>query len=417
MEKYLAKKGAFITARHIEMLQELVYKNIERRLKSLVKTPGLAIISDQNGLQDDWKITDAGSSNIQIKAGLAILDNYEVIELENDSDNIAVTDDSTTYTVIATRDDDEDEEGTIAVTTGSLTLEGTGTSFEDHIEAGDWILLEGSSYSGNEVPLIVGSVTDDDTLVVESIDGDGNDVSLTTESGLTFSKIGRFASGYPAGSENENIVNHDAVEIVLTTSPGSYSNYITLGTVSNTSGSLTIVDSREDSILELRGDHKSQTASENQADSPAPDRFGGGTIWAEVMTDGTNAVLIDDTIDWRDRIISIAAYVSYPSATPSTYLPGTGQPLTGYMTILSSHALDSDSKDIAQAMFYSDNGCGASSINHAAKIINSGDDIQIFVDDGTYLTAGNLALIKDADTANQQTLLLKIDYSPVQNHY
>jgi len=251
MEKVLFKSGCFTTARILELIQHLCEKNIDNRMRCLIQQTGVYIDTDAGGT--DLQVIDAGSGRITVKAGKGILDNYEFVEIESDTDPVAVTADGNTYYVLIQRNDNESEKGTIQVVNGSLTLNGTETHFEDEFVVGERIKMDSpGSYAANEVGLIISSITSDVQMAVDSTDVDGNAVSFTSESLLTYSNIGRYATGYPSGSDNENIRNHDQAEIVVALSKAAYSNYIELATVVNNAGVLTITDLRSASELEVK---------------------------------------------------------------------------------------------------------------------------------------------------------------------
>lgn len=248
MEKLLWESGLFITPRHLELIEIMIKKNFDNRMSAIIKQTGLHIDSSAGGTE--WQVIDVGSGQIQVKAGKAIFADYEFVEMASDSDSISVPVGGATHYVIVTRSDNENETGTIAVTAGSLTLTGTDTLFTEELETGDRILMDSQgAHANNEVELIIASVTDDTHLIVESLDADGDAVSFSTEAGNSFSCIGRFTSGRPA-SGNKNIRNHDQATLVVTTSPGSYSDGIQLATVVNNAGTLTITDLRDSNKLE-----------------------------------------------------------------------------------------------------------------------------------------------------------------------
>lgn len=422
MEKVLYKAGLFMTNRVMDVLNHLNDKNFKRRLELLCKTTGLAIPYEDGDLATDWQIVDAGSGSIQIKAGIAVFSDFEIVKMSSDSDSIAITDDSTTYTVILTRSDSEKEAGTAAVTTGSLTVTGTGTAFDDEFEVGEWIQFDGTN-AANEVPLIISAINSNTELVVESVDGNGDAVALTTESGMDIYSIGRFANGYPASGDDRHIRNHDLATIVVTTSPGSYSPKITIGTVSNTGGTLTIVDQRESSLLEVISFNlKNQTSSENLNDSTVPNLYGGGTIWIEAQTNGTTVVKLDDTIDWRDRIIAVQAWISNPDATPGSLRPPTIN-LGGAVSISgtgSSSEIPHGTSFHGAVLWTKDGGNTVSFANSFLFWMNrtasDADPIRFYVDDGTDFTAGDLVMVKASNTYDQHAILMKVDFSPKQNH-
>ncbi len=410
MESLLAKSGLYLTHRNLDLIQILNKKNINCRMKSLIKSTGLVINRDGAGnLEDNWKITDAGSGNIIVQAGKAILSDHECVELEADSSPLAVVDDSTIYYVLLTFNDNECEKGTVSVTNGSLVIAGTNTKFYDELKVGEWVRCDSASYINNEVPLIISSITNNTSLTVESIDAKGSPVSFTTESDMSYSNIGRFATGFPSGSQNENIRNHDRAVLIVATTPSLYDPKVTLGTVSNSGGTLTIDDKRDSSLLELNVNNLFNiTASNNLSDSPAPEKFGGGTIWVEGITNGTTEVILDDSVDLRDRFISITGYLSPTRSDPGFYLPGGAG--TGFSSITVNNAgtlQSSVSASYIAGFVYT--GSGGTSKYIITK--DDGDDIIVYVN-----TSGNLCIVKSTDTSDQEAITFKTDYSPKQNH-
>lgn len=421
MEEVLFKAGLCITDRALELMQHLAKRNFENRMKALIKTTGLAISYTDAGLDDDWQIIDAGGANIQIKAGVAIFDNYQAVEMSSDSDSIPITVGGTVYTVLIQRGDQEKEPGTVQVTAGSLAIVGTNTLFSDEFEVGEWLQFDGTN-SNNEVPLIIASITDNTHLTVESIDGNGDAVSFTNESGMDIYSVGRFANGYPAGGDDNHLRNHDEISIIVTDSPGGYSHKIVLGTVANNAGVLTIVDQREDSLLELKNsfNFNNFTASENLSDSTAPDRYGGGTMWFWKVTNGTTVIKIDDTIDWRDRLITVQGYISPTDATPTGYLPNQPTMQDGSLTIDTDGNLDTAHNYVSGCMYTFDGH--ATGASHSMSFRNDtgavgGDVIVLWVDDGTSFAAGNLVMKESGDANDENALLVRVDFSPKLNFY
>ena len=413
-----------MTNRVMSLFTHLQKKNIDLRLEALLQQTGLAIGYTSNILNDDWKIIDAGGGNIQVKAGVAVFSDYEAAELSADSDSIAVANDLVVYTVLVTRADYEKEVGTIAVTAGSLTLTGTDTLFDDEFEVGEWIKLDAAN-AANQVPLIIASIASNTSMTVEAIDGEGNPVSFANENTIDFWSIGRFANGYPSSGDDENIRNHDNISIVVTTDAPTIANplYIKLGTVSNNAGTLTIVDSREASLLQSKTYYPNIFSSEvNMLDTPAPDKYGGGIVFAVAQTNGLTVVKVDDSIDWRDRLVVAIGFLSYSQVDPSIYKP----PAAGTV-LFSSISVDGDgnleaapSQHFVSGMIYTKNGSAAGSDAFVFKNdtgANPGDQVRLWADDGSSFDAGDLVMVKDANAADQHVIALALLYSPKQNHF
>jgi len=422
MEKVLFKSGLHMTNRVLSLFTHLQKKNIDIRLEALLQQTGLAIGYTSNILDSDWEIVDAGGGSIQVKAGIAVFSDYEAAELDADSDSIAITDDSAVYTVLITRADYEKEVGTVAITTGSLTIAGTSTLFDDEFEVGERFMIDATN-AANQVPLIIASIASNVSMTVEAIDGNGDPVALVNEATLDFWSVGRFANGYPSGGDDENLRNHDQITIVVTLAPGGYSPSIVLGTVARTGAALTIVDQREASLLQSKTYYPNIFSSEvNMLDTPAPDKYGGGIVFAISQTNGLTVVKVDDSIDWRDRLVVAVGFLSYSQVDPSIYKP----PAAGTV-LFSSISVDGDgaleaapSQHFVSGMIYTKNGSAAGSDAFVFKndaAANPGDQVRLWADDGTSFDAGDLVMVKDANTANQHVIALALLYSPKQNHF
>ena len=420
MEKVLFKSGLHMTNRVLSLFTHLQKKNIDLRLEALLSQPGLAISYGNSGLEDDLQIIDAGGGSIQVKAGIAVFSDYEAAELDADSDSIAITDDSAVYTVLITRADYEKEVGTVAVTTGSLTIAGTSTLFDDEFDVGERFMIDATN-AANQVPLIIASIASNVSMTVKAIDGNGDPVALVNEATLDFWSIGWFANGLPSGGDDENIRNHDQITIVVTLAPGGYSPSIVLGTVARTGAALTIVDQREASLMSNKSSDPliDRTGSENQGDVPAPEIVRGGFVWIEAVTNGVNVVLLDSSMDWRDRIVAITGYMSPNTATPANYLTGTGSYVGGSISINSDGAVDTNgSFNFISALIYSEDGGDA----YYACFSNStggnpGSPVGIYVDDGSDFNPGDLVMKKYAGLYDEHAIVIKVAYSPKQNHF
>lgn len=154
-----------------------------------------------------------------------------------------------------------------------------------------------------------------------------------------------------------------------------------------------------------------RTATKNQGDSPAPDKYGGGTIWVEFRTDRTAEVVLDTSIDWRDRYIAVIGYGNYGStALP----PNAGD--SGLDAYFHPEAGSADA--VLQAL------CGGFAYTEQGGDGSADPAMRIHVENEAqtgYLYAksadGNLAFKHRIDPVIDSDIILKIDYSPVQNHY
>jgi hypothetical protein len=493
MKEISFKKGLFMTTRLMQLLSKFNVDSLKKLLKLLTYNTGVKTKYNTTGVLDDsLKVMDGGGGNVYVKSGMALLDDFEPVELTEDSGNMAVPDGGVIYSIMIGRQDTEKEIGTIAVSNGSLTLTGTDTKFTEVLQAGDRIILD-SSNPGNQGTLIIDTVTDDTTASVESVDANGNTISFTTESGLDFTVVGKFAEGYPIGGADRSVRNNDKVLFVVTEIPGSYPDLIILAEVTNNSGVLNINDKRDLSLLEgfhptlnqdnlteltdggdttlhyheedrktsnavddagvllsaaqktdltdgndstahyhaedrktsnLNDDagiiNLSRMSSKNLSDTPAPDEYGGGTVWIECITNADNAIQLDDVIDWRDRIITVTAYLVEDSS-PANVLPGGSNQstITGYI-YKDSTAIDLSKS--AFGIFFSgpgSDGSGAPGSDYYSLSIcyNVIEYIRIFIDNGSLGNAGSLYCKAEASMTNEYALLLRVDYSPVQNHF
>lgn len=153
-----------------------------------------------------------------------------------------------------------------------------------------------------------------------------------------------------------------------------------------------------------------RTATHNQGDSPDPDIYGGGTVWLEELTaNNTTPVIVDDSIDWRDRFITIQGKILESSL--SSDLPGGGDD-DGITTGLED---GNEPVHLAVGMFYSEAGNSGAGNDPGWRFRpDSGADyIYIWADDSD----GKLKMGKaSTSNGNQYAVTIKIDYSPDQGH-
>jgi len=149
-----------------------------------------------------------------------------------------------------------------------------------------------------------------------------------------------------------------------------------------------------------------RTASGNITDTPAPDKYGGGSVWVEegFAEESTAIHTLDDSMDWRQRIIHVSAYMRDGVA----YLPGGAND-----TAIEGKDGGDTPEHYAAGMFFSSDGSAAGATSRLEFSFATEDDLLIFVDSTTgYLRAKKEAQAQESGWA----LLAKIDYSPVQNH-
>ncbi|HNC97850.1 MAG TPA: hypothetical protein PKW90_17100 [Myxococcota bacterium] len=137
------------------------------------------------------------------------------------------------------------------------------------------------------------------------------------------------------------------------------------------------------------------SASINMGEATPPDQGGAPELrGVEVSTNGTTAVIIDSTVDWRDRWITVTAY-------PISTRPGDA----GDSNLQFSRATHIK----GDGVFYT--GSGGTSYNF--QFVPTADIVEIYADSST----GALKMVKNANADGTQTFLMNFTGSPVQNHY
>ena len=150
-----------------------------------------------------------------------------------------------------------------------------------------------------------------------------------------------------------------------------------------------------------------RTATHNQGDTPAPDLAGGGVIWAEIRTKLTDEIIIDNSMDWLDRFIKCWGF---GKESASEYYPGGAidEQINGY-TGTSPLA----GSNIIGDFLYTEQG-GDGSANPRCSVRPHGYTQLAYI----YAKAnGDLAFKYAVAPTDEGNIILKIDYSPVQNHY
>lgn len=150
----------------------------------------------------------------------------------------------------------------------------------------------------------------------------------------------------------------------------------------------------------------SRICSGNQGDSPAPTPDGGGVIWIEMTTNGTTDVVVDDSIDWRDRVI-VAEGLLLGETPYSANMPGgandddTDYDLTG-----------SGSGEIHRIL-YTEAGQDGTNNNPAVAVVRQTDEVRLFARD----TDGKLCLVKNGTSDSYETIFWGcVKFSPDQGH-
>lgn len=151
---------------------------------------------------------------------------------------------------------------------------------------------------------------------------------------------------------------------------------------------------------------ENQTASENQNDSPAPDVGGAKTVWVEKSTNGTTVVVLDDSVDWRDRYVIIQGVM-----TAGSRIAGGANDDDTDRNI----RLDAMSEAYHWWLYTRDGTDGTTSANCVGILYTGGTEYaRVFARS----TDGALCMCKDAHAADPNFyLVMEVRGSPIQNHY
>ena len=176
----------------------------------------------------------------------------------------------------------------------------------------------------------------------------------------------------------------------------------------------------------LLGQMGGRIATNNQGDAPAPTKYGGGVIWFEqqIVKANVSPIVIDTSIDWRDRFIHVIGYMQHTSSDVSDYRPG-GILDTQVFGASRNQTTDGDNPisvvqtNLAELFLYTRDGVttqGAGEPSGSMYLDSDGgttdDGLSFYADEAT----GNL-ICKKGGTARCYNVLLKIEYSPDQGHY
>jgi len=163
----------------------------------------------------------------------------------------------------------------------------------------------------------------------------------------------------------------------------------------------------------------SRSSSNNRDnDTPQPDKYGGGSVWMEKgVANSLINYLIDDSIDWRDRFISFSGYLN---SSNDTTLPG-GVTDYGIDASMVDTQFAPIGYQITQGFLYTQLGTtragwGATSPETIIyeNVAGNEDGLVLWVDSSNgYLWCGKPM----TSYANEYSVMLKIDYSPIQNHH
>lgn len=149
-----------------------------------------------------------------------------------------------------------------------------------------------------------------------------------------------------------------------------------------------------------------RTATTNQSDAPAPSTYGGVEVVVERNTNGTTAVVIDDSIDWRDRLVRADFRLEIVDVSTVGLVPGG----VGDDAIVYTQASD----NFFRSMFYTQAGQDGTTSASCVEVVPNlaTDALRLFARD----TDGALCIIKDGTTDNEHMIMGFFKASPIQNH-
>lgn len=143
----------------------------------------------------------------------------------------------------------------------------------------------------------------------------------------------------------------------------------------------------------------STTSSKNQTDSPSPSTFGGKDCWIEAESNGLTEVVLDQSIDWRDRLVIVQGVVDLSSGL---VFPGE----TG------DAAIDDDIN--LHQLFYSHEGTAYPTAPTASAhvVVSGAEQLHVYVRDD-----GKLVMRMSPYTSAVARIMAKVSASPMQRHY
>lgn len=205
------KKNLRVGVDELSWLQEEDRRRAAMVFRALFRAPGL-LFDLRGGLPGpQWRVhDDDDDGTVTIEAGLdglahAIGADGELVEYEPGRQGVdtevALTNDNTWYTLVLKTDETQlYEPGTLTVTTGSATVNGTGTEFTryagyttDGYQRGSRIRIdETDSSNGNEGTYEINTVVSDTQITLtEAVGG-------TNEAGMPFTIAGNYAATAPS---------------------------------------------------------------------------------------------------------------------------------------------------------------------------------------------------------------------------
>lgn len=161
--------------------------------------------------------------------------------------------------------------------------------------------------------------------------------------------------------------------------------------------------------------HPNSSATRNSSDSPAPTVHGGRTIWIEADTDTTTVVVLDTSIDWRDRYLEVALMLGLDNSGSAAYyeFPGDTDDDEIYIDLVNT------TTPVGLHLFcYTEQGQDGTAtgpgINWAPGPVIFQDNLLIFARS----TDGALCMCLDGSTTSDNFRLTgRVTCSPMQNHY
>lgn len=149
-----------------------------------------------------------------------------------------------------------------------------------------------------------------------------------------------------------------------------------------------------------------QTATGNQADSPAPDVGGAKSVWLDKITNDITEAIIDNSVDWRDRYIIIQGVFETASASVA------GGASDNAIALDLIDEASGSSVNIG-ALFYSRDGQDGTATTECYQFTVSGGNVVRF-----YARSSDGALcFKRTTSGTNYYFIGRISGSPVQNHY
>ena len=204
-------KGLRITKQNLNLLRQLIGDTLLNYIKLRMIIPGVIMKTESD---NSFKITIDGLGNWSVAAGYIINNDGEIIinpinglipKQGSEPGNLAGNDnpldpnnETEQYIIVQTKEKTQEVDyGSMSVVASSNAVVGIDTKFTKWFEAGNKFKIANSIW-GNNGEYIVESVIDDTHLTTVSNFN-------ATESGLKFSLLGEYFSGYPVGG-NKNLL-------------------------------------------------------------------------------------------------------------------------------------------------------------------------------------------------------------------